>query len=63
MGIPPEAAAAGIIRLLSDATPAGSPAVYWRHGAPHRADPQAVDAQNATRLWELSARMCGLKEN
>lgn len=63
MGISPEEAAAGIVRLLSDATPADASQVYWRHGEPRQPDPQAVDAENATRLWNISARMCGLKEN
>ncbi len=63
MGISPEEAAAGIVRLLSDATPADASQVYWRHGEPRRPDPQAVDAENAMRLWNISARMCGLKEN
>lgn len=63
MGISPEEAAAGIVRLLSDAMPADASQVYWRHGEPRQPDPQAVDAENATRLWNISARMCGLKEN
>lgn len=63
MGISPEEAAAGIIRLFSDAPRADASQVYWRHGEPRRPDPYAIDPINATRLWTISARMCGLKEN
>jgi retinol dehydrogenase 12 len=63
MGIPPEEAAAGIVRLLGETPGQGPTEIYWRHGAPRRADPQALDPESAARLWTMSARMCGLGEN
>jgi NAD(P)-dependent dehydrogenase (short-subunit alcohol dehydrogenase family) len=63
LGIAPEEAARGIVRLLGEETPAHAKEIYWRHGAPRAADPQALDQGNAARLWTLSARMCGLGEN
>lgn len=60
IGIPPEEAADGIVHLLGEASLRNSQEVYWRHGEPRRADPQALDAMNAQRLWTMSTQMCGL---
>lgn len=59
-GIPPEEAARGVVFLATETTIQDSTDVYWRHGTPIRAIPEALDRQAAGRLWQLSAQMCGV---
>lgn len=59
-GISPQEAAQGILDLLADPTVQDSGEVYWKHGKPKAASPEALDRDAARRLWELSERMCGL---
>ena len=58
--IQPEEAARGLVFLATEAAIQGSAEVYWRHGTPRRAAPEALDRQAAGRLWRLSAQMCGV---
>ena len=59
-GIQPEEAARGVVFLATEAAIQDSTEVYWRHGTPRRAAPEALDRQTAGRLWQLSAQMCGV---
>jgi retinol dehydrogenase-12 len=59
-GIGPEEAARGVIFLATEAGIQDSPDRYWRHGVPRRATPAALDRSMASRLWQLSAQMCGV---
>jgi retinol dehydrogenase 12 len=59
-GIAPEEAAHGVVFLATEAAIQDSTEVYWRHGAPRQATPEALDRQVAGRLWHLSAQMCGV---
>ncbi len=61
-GISAEAAARGIVYLLTEPSIQEAPEIYWRHGHPRRASREAEDGEQAARLWELSARLCGLQE-
>jgi retinol dehydrogenase-12 len=59
-GLTPEESAKGIVRLLLDPAARTSDGIYWKHGRPTAPDPKALDAESARRLWEISARMCGM---
>jgi len=59
-GIAPEESAQGVVFLVSDPTVSSSPEIYWKHGTPQPPNPYALDAGAGRRLWELSAKMCGL---
>lgn len=61
-GISPEESAQGIVTLLTDPAIQDSPEIYWKHGQPKRASRRAYDREAASKLWELSARMCALPE-
>jgi retinol dehydrogenase 12 len=62
-GIEPAEAARGIVRLLTDPAVGESREPYWKHGAPAKPDPRALDAESAARLWAVSERMCGLSQD
>lgn len=59
-GIPAEESARGIVFLVSEPSIQDSDQVYWLHGKPKPASPYALDPDAARRLWEVSARMCGI---
>ncbi|HEX5690674.1 MAG TPA: SDR family NAD(P)-dependent oxidoreductase [Roseiflexaceae bacterium] len=59
-GIQPEDAARGVVFLATEASIQESNDPYWRHGTPRRANANALDQHAATRLWQLSAQMCGV---
>lgn len=59
-GIEPRQAAEGIAFLATDPSIHDSEELYWKHGQPKRASRRAVDAAAAQRLWEISARLCGV---
>jgi retinol dehydrogenase 12 len=59
-GISPEQAAKGIAALFSMPTLPQAGGIYWKHGAPARANQRALNEGDAQRLWELSARMCAM---
>jgi NAD(P)-dependent dehydrogenase (short-subunit alcohol dehydrogenase family) len=60
LGIQPDEAARGLVFLATEAAIQESTEVYWRHCTPRQATPAALDRQAAGRLWQLSARMCGV---
>jgi NAD(P)-dependent dehydrogenase (short-subunit alcohol dehydrogenase family) len=60
-GITPDESARGIVFLLSEPSIRDAPQVYWKHGIPKPPNPYALDEEAARRLWELSARMCGIE--
>ena len=59
-GVPAEQSARGIIQLATDPSIHDSHEIYWKNGKPVRADPYALDLRSASKLWEISAQMCGL---
>lgn len=59
-GSSPEVPARNIVYLLAEPAIGESAEPYWKDSRPRRTSPQAMDAQNASRLWKLSAQMCGL---
>lgn len=59
-GITPEESAAGILALLLDPDAPASAEVYWKHGKPVAPNPEALDPQEGSRLWNVSAAMCKL---
>jgi NAD(P)-dependent dehydrogenase (short-subunit alcohol dehydrogenase family) len=52
--------AAGIVKLILKPEVVDPDAVYWKHGRPKKPNPWALDPEAGWRLWELSARMCGV---
>ena len=50
------------LRLVIDPELDGVSGVYFDHTQEASADPEAYDPQARRRLWELSARLCGLSD-
>ncbi len=61
-GASPEEGAKTVIYLAADPAILESEALYWKACRPKRASRYARDPVHADRLWELSARLCGLTE-
>lgn len=61
-GIPAQQSAEGIAELLLDPEKDIAQGIYWKHGRPKEPNPYALEPAVGGRLWELSARMCGLVE-
>ncbi|HEX9017856.1 MAG TPA: SDR family NAD(P)-dependent oxidoreductase [Anaerolineaceae bacterium] len=61
-GTPPEVPARGIVYLLTDPALQDSTELYWKDSHPKRASRFAQDALSASRLWAISGKMCGLRE-
>ncbi len=59
-GLSPQELARGIVFLATDASIAGRPEVYWRHGRPVPPNPRALDPEEGKKLWDISAAMCNL---
>lgn len=59
-GVPPEKGAATVVFLAADPSVSASHEMYWHDCRPIQPDPYALRADEAARLWELSARLCGL---
>ncbi len=60
-GISPEESARGVVFLATESSIAEAPEIYWKHSQPKAPNPHALDPKAARRLWEISARMCGIK--
>lgn len=60
-GISAEEAARGVAFLLTEPEIQQSPASYWRHCCPLKPSRAALNEQDASRLWMLSAKMVGLE--
>jgi len=60
-GVQPAQSAAEIMKPLLDPSLRGTPAIYWKHGKPKRPDPYTLDEDYGWRLWEISARMTGVR--
>jgi retinol dehydrogenase 12 len=60
-GVAPEVSAQGILYLVSEPSIQDSPAIYWKDGRPKQPSRYALDEDAASRLWELSAQMCGIE--
>ncbi len=60
-GLSPEASARGVVFLATEPSIQSSPEIYWKHSQPKPADPYALDADAAQRLWKLSFQMCGIQ--
>lgn len=61
-GISAQRSAEGIAELLLDPDKDIAQGIYWKHGRPKDPNPYALEPAVGRRLWELSARMCGLVE-
>jgi short-subunit dehydrogenase len=48
--------------LLTEPAIQNSQESLWKQGDPQRLSPASLDRSSALKLWELSARMCGLNE-
>ena len=59
-GDPPETAAQGIVYLLGEPSIQATTEVYWKAGAPKAASRYALDPTSASRLWQISEKMCGI---
>jgi NAD(P)-dependent dehydrogenase (short-subunit alcohol dehydrogenase family) len=59
-GKTPGESAKGIVRLLLDPSVQTDAGIYWKYGLPVAADPAALNAESARRLWEISEQMCGI---
>jgi retinol dehydrogenase 12 len=59
-GIEPKQSAQGIAFLASDPSIQDATEIYWKHSQPKRPSRRALDSEAARRLWEISAKMCGL---
>jgi NAD(P)-dependent dehydrogenase (short-subunit alcohol dehydrogenase family) len=61
-GITPQVAANGIVYLLTETSIQHSTDIYWKDCQPKSPSRQAMDAQAAGRLWQLSEKMCGIQK-
>ena len=61
-GTSPELPARSIKYLLNDPSIDHSPSVYWKDCQPKKPSKAALDEQAAARLWLLSEKLCGLKD-
>ncbi|MBM3150725.1 MAG: SDR family NAD(P)-dependent oxidoreductase [Chloroflexi bacterium] len=60
-GITPDESARGIVFLATEPSIQGAKEIYWKHCHPKAPDPYVLDEDAARRLWEVSARMCGIE--
>lgn len=60
-GISPQESARGIVFLATEPSIQGRQELYWKHSRPQEPDPEALNAEAARRLWEISAQMCGIE--
>jgi retinol dehydrogenase-12 len=59
-GVSPEEGAAALVFLAADASVEGSTALYWKNCRTARPSRYALRADEASRLWALSERLCGI---
>lgn len=59
-GVSPAEGAETMVFLAADALADGRPAIYWKDCRPARPSRYAQSGEQATRLWALSARLCGI---
>ena len=62
-GVTPAQSARGIVAIFDQPLKAYPGAIYWKDGFPKKPAARALDANNATRLWALSAHMCGINNS
>jgi retinol dehydrogenase 12 len=62
LGVDPIQPATTILTLAGDDEAPMSDAVYWRDSKPSKPARNAVDADLAFRLWEMSVKLCHLEE-
>jgi len=60
-GVEPEVPAGWIAYLLSEPALGKATEIYWLGGVARQASRFALDTESARRLWQMSARMCGLE--
>ncbi|MEW6093981.1 MAG: SDR family NAD(P)-dependent oxidoreductase [Chloroflexota bacterium] len=60
-GISPQESAGGVVFLATEPSIQDAIDIYWKHCQPKDPNPLALDPETATRLWNISARMCGIK--
>jgi retinol dehydrogenase-12 len=61
-GVTPEVSAQAIFFLVSEPSIQHSPDCYWKDGRPKQPSRYALDRDVASRLWALSAQMCGIEQ-
>ena len=59
-GASPAEGAETMVFLAADALADGRPAIYWKDCRPARPSRYAQSGEQATRLWALSERLCGV---
>jgi len=59
-GATPEQGAETILFVATDASVNGTQAVYWKHCQPWSPSEYAQREDEAARLWDFSARLCGI---
>ncbi len=59
-GISPAELARGVVFLATEASINDRLEVYWKHSQPQPPNPVALEAEAGKRLWEISAKMCGV---
>jgi NAD(P)-dependent dehydrogenase (short-subunit alcohol dehydrogenase family) len=59
-GISAEESGRDVAYLVAEPSIQGSGDVYWKARAPKKPSREALDEKSARRLWEMSARMCGI---
>jgi NAD(P)-dependent dehydrogenase (short-subunit alcohol dehydrogenase family) len=60
-GTSPQQAARNIVFLLSDPSIQDSPTIYWKDCHPMNTSKEAMNRDNAERLWQLSKSMCDVE--
>ncbi|NPV55673.1 MAG: SDR family NAD(P)-dependent oxidoreductase [Anaerolineae bacterium] len=61
-GKSPEYGAATAVHLATDPSVASFPGIYWKDSRPKAPSAYALREAEASRLWELSERLCGIGE-
>jgi retinol dehydrogenase 12 len=61
-GITAEESARGVVFLATEPSIQNASEIYWKHSRPMAPNPRALDPQEAYRLWEISAQMCGIEK-
>jgi NAD(P)-dependent dehydrogenase (short-subunit alcohol dehydrogenase family) len=61
-GVEPETPARTILYLSSQPGFATTSAVYWYNCQPKQPSPQAINANTARELWQVSCALCGIQD-
>lgn len=62
LGVSPEVPSATILHLANEREVLDSSDIYWRESKPKQPSRAALDPKLARRLWKVSCKLCGIKE-